>query len=106
MAFRPVLHAEPGGSSERSRAGAIFGYGKRLGWYQGADRIISEEARGKTPRLLVHTRPDQCQKGAVHRSHDHDRNRRDGNASGSALLEETYVVRDAAGWAVAAISGE
>src|ERR1700730_787396 len=125
MAFRPVLHAEPGGWSERSRADAIFGYGKRLGGYQGADRIISEEARGKTPpivRPLVHTHPAHCQKGAVHRSHDHDRNRRDGNASGSALLEEIYAFAtrpelttrfshgyrptDASGWALTEIIWE
>jgi taurine dioxygenase len=38
----------------------VFSYVKRLAGYQGADRIISEEAQRKTPpvlHLLVHTHP-------------------------------------------------
>lgn len=39
---------------------AIFSYSKRLAGYQGVDRVISEEARRKTPPVvhpLVHTHP-------------------------------------------------
>jgi taurine dioxygenase len=39
---------------------AVFSYEKRLGGYQGVDRVISEEAKRKTPPVLhplVHTHP-------------------------------------------------
>src|SRR6266853_3341217 len=39
---------------------AIFSYAKRLAGYQGVDRVISEEAKRKTPPIvhpLVHTHP-------------------------------------------------
>ena len=39
---------------------AIFSYVKRLAGYQGVDRVISEDARRKTPPIvhpLVHTHP-------------------------------------------------
>src|SRR5260370_40667423 len=39
---------------------AVFSYVKRLAGYQGVDRVISEEAKRKTPPVLhplVHTHP-------------------------------------------------
>ena len=39
---------------------AVFDYNKRLAGYQGVDRVISEDARGKTPPILhplAHTHP-------------------------------------------------
>jgi taurine dioxygenase len=72
---------------------AIFDYTKRLAGYQGVDRVISEEAKRKTPPVLhplVHTHPITGRKALY----------LDGTtavgidgmdkASGSALLEEVY----------------
>jgi taurine dioxygenase len=73
---------------------AVFSYVKRLGGYQGADRVISEEARRKTPPIvhpLVHTHPvtgrmalylDATTTIGIDGMDD---------ASGSALLDELYA---------------
>jgi taurine dioxygenase len=72
---------------------AIFSYAKRLAGYQGVDRVISEEAKRKTPPILhplVHTHPvtgrnalylDSTTMVGIDGMDD---------ASGAALLEEIY----------------
>lgn len=71
----------------------IFSYVKRLAGYQGVDRVISEEAKRKTPPILhplVHTHPVTGRKALYLDSTTtigiEDMN----DTSGSALLEEIY----------------
>jgi alpha-ketoglutarate-dependent taurine dioxygenase len=73
---------------------AVFSYAKRLSGYQSVDRVISEEAKRKTPPILhplVHTHPATGRKAlyldstttiGIDGMHD---------ASGAALLEEIYA---------------
>jgi alpha-ketoglutarate-dependent taurine dioxygenase len=72
---------------------AIFDYTKRLAGYQGVDRVISDEAKRKTPPVvhpLVHTHPITG-KAALYLDSTTTVGI-DGmdEASGSALLEEIY----------------
>ena len=57
----------------------IFSYVKRLAGYQGVDRVISEEAKRKTPPILhplVHTHPVTGRKALYLDFDDDDRDRR------------------------------
>jgi taurine dioxygenase len=72
---------------------AIFSYAKRLAGYQGVDRVISEEAKRKTPPILhplVHTHPITGRKALYLDSTTTVGIDRMDEASGSALLEEIY----------------
>jgi taurine dioxygenase len=72
---------------------AIFDYTKRLAGYQGVDRVISEEARRKTPPVLhplVHTHPITGRKALYLDATTAVGIDGMDKASGSALLEEVY----------------
>jgi len=72
---------------------AIFSYVKRLAGYQGVDRVISEEAKGKTPPILhplVHTHPVTRRKALYLDSTTTVGIDGMDQASGAALLEEIY----------------
>jgi alpha-ketoglutarate-dependent taurine dioxygenase len=72
---------------------AIFDYAKRLAGYQGVDRVISEEAKRKTPPVmhpLVHKHPITGRKALYLDSTTTVGIDGMGEASGSALLEEIY----------------
>jgi taurine dioxygenase len=72
---------------------AIFNYAKRLAGYQGADRVISEEAKHKTPPVLhplVHTHPVTGKKALYLDSTTTVGVDGMDEASGTALLEELY----------------
>jgi taurine dioxygenase len=71
---------------------AIFDYAKRLAGYQGVDRVISEEAKLKTPPILhplVHTHPITGRK-ALYLDSTTTVGIDGMEASGSALLKEIY----------------
>ena len=73
---------------------AIFSYIKRLAGYQGADRVISEEARRKTPPIthpLVHTHPVTGRKALYLDSTTTTGIDGMDDSAGSALLEEIYA---------------
>jgi len=73
---------------------AIFSYIKRLAGYQGADRVISEEARRKTPPIthpLVHTHPVTGRKALYLDSTTTTGIDGVDGSAGSALLEEIYA---------------
>jgi taurine dioxygenase len=73
---------------------AIFSYIKRLAGYQGADRVISEEARRKTPPIthpLVHTHPVTGRKALYLDSTTTTGIDAVDGSAGSALLEEIYA---------------
>jgi len=72
---------------------AIFSYAKRLAGYQGVDRVISEEAKSKTPPIthpLVHTHPITGRKALYLDSTTTVGVEGMDEGSGSALLEEIY----------------
>ncbi len=72
---------------------AIFSYVKRLAGYQGADRVISEDAKRKTPPIvhpLVHTHPVTGRKALYLDSTTTVGIDGMDDASGAALLEEIY----------------
>lgn len=72
---------------------AIFSYVKRLSGYQGVDRVISEEAKRKTPPILhplVHTHPITGRKALYLDSTTTVGIDGMNEASGAALLEEIY----------------
>jgi alpha-ketoglutarate-dependent taurine dioxygenase len=72
---------------------AIFNYAKRLAGYQGVDRVISEEAKRKTPPILhplVHIHPITGRKALYLDSTTTVGIDGMDEASGSALLEEIY----------------
>jgi taurine dioxygenase len=72
---------------------AIFDYTKRLAGYQGVDRVISEEAKRKTPPVLhplVHTHPITGRKALYLDATTAVGIDGMDKASGSALLEEVY----------------
>ena len=72
---------------------AIFSYVKRLAGYQGVDRVISEEAKRKTPPILhplVHTHPITGRKALYLDSTTTVGIDGMAEASGAALLEEIY----------------
>jgi len=72
---------------------AIFNYAKRLAGYQGVDRVISEEAKRKTPPILhplVHTHPVTGKKALYLDSTTTVGVDGMDEASGTALLEEIY----------------
>jgi taurine dioxygenase len=72
---------------------AVFSYVKRLAGYQGVDRVISSEAKRKTPPVLhplVHTHPVTGRKALYLDSTTTIRIEGMDDASGSALLEEIY----------------
>ena len=72
---------------------AIFSYAKRLSGYQGVDRVISEEAKSKTPPIthpLVHTHPITGRKALYLDSTTTVGVEGMDEGSGSALLEEIY----------------
>jgi taurine dioxygenase len=72
---------------------AIFSYSKRLAGYQGVDRVISEEARRKTPPVLhplVHTHPVTGKKALYLDSTTTIGIDGLDDASGSALLDDIY----------------
>jgi taurine dioxygenase len=72
---------------------AIFNYAKRLAGYQDADRVISEEAKRKTPPILhplVHTHPITGRKALYLDSTTTVGIDGMDEASGSALLQEIY----------------
>jgi alpha-ketoglutarate-dependent taurine dioxygenase len=74
---------------------AIFSYAKRLAGYQGVDRVISEEAKCKTPPILhplVHTHPITGRKALYLDSTTTIGIAGMVEASGSALLEEIYAL--------------
>jgi taurine dioxygenase len=71
----------------------IFSYVKRLAGYQGVDRLISEEAKRKTPPILhplVHTHPVTGRKALYLDSTTTIGIEGMNDTSGSALLEEIY----------------
>ena len=71
----------------------IFSYVKRLAGYQGVDRVISEEAKRKTPPILhplVHTHPVTGRKALYLDSTTTIGIEGMNDTSGSALLEEIY----------------
>ena len=71
----------------------IFSYAKRLAGYQGTDRMISEEAKRKTPPILhplVHTHPVTGRKALYLDSTTTVGIDGMDEASGWALLEEIY----------------
>jgi alpha-ketoglutarate-dependent taurine dioxygenase len=72
---------------------AIFNYAKRLAGYQGVDRVISEEAKRKTPPILhplVHTHPITGRKALYLDSTTTVGIDGMDETSGSALLREVY----------------
>ena len=72
---------------------AIFDYGKRLAGYQGVDRVISEEAKRKTPPILhplVHTHPVSGKRALYLDSTTTIGVEGMDEASSTALLEEIY----------------
>jgi taurine dioxygenase len=72
---------------------AVFSYVKRLAGYQGVDRVISEEAKHKTPPILhplVHTHPITGRKALYLDSTTTVGIDGMDQASGSALLQEIY----------------
>ena len=72
---------------------AIFSYVKRLAGYQGVDRVISEEAKTKTPLILhplVHTHPVTGRKALYLDSTTTVGIDGIDEASGSALLDDIY----------------
>ena len=72
---------------------AIFSYVKRLAGYEGVDRVISEEAKRKTPPVvhpLVHTHPVTGRKALYLDSTTTIAIEGMDDASGAALLEEIY----------------
>jgi taurine dioxygenase len=72
---------------------AIFNYAKRLAGYQDADRVISEEAKRKTPPILhplVHTHPITGRKALYLDSTTTVGIDGMDETSGSTLLEEIY----------------
>lgn len=73
---------------------AVFSYVKRLAGYQGVDRVISEEAKRKTPPVLhplVHTHPATGGKALYLDSTTTIGIAGMDDASGEALLEEIYA---------------
>ena len=79
---------------------AIFSYAKRLAGYQGVDRVISEEAKQKTPPVLhplVHTHPVTGKKALYLDSTTTIGIDGMDDEPGSALLDEIYEFSDAAG---------
>jgi taurine dioxygenase len=72
---------------------AIFSYVKRLAGYQGVDRVVSEEARRKTPPIvhpLVHAHPVTGRKALYLDSTTTIGIDGMDEASGSALLDQIY----------------
>lgn len=72
---------------------AIFSYAKRLAGYQGVDRVISEEARRKTPPVthpLVHVHPVTGKRALYLDSTTTVGIEGMDEASGAALLDEIY----------------
>jgi alpha-ketoglutarate-dependent taurine dioxygenase len=72
---------------------AVFDYVKRLAGYQGADRVISEEAKRKTPPVLhplVHVHPVTGRKALYLDSTTTVGIDGMGEASGTAVLDEIY----------------
>jgi taurine dioxygenase len=72
---------------------AIFSYVKRLAGYQGVDRVISEEAKRRTPPILhplVHTQPITGRKALYLDSTTTVGIDGMDEVSGAALLEEIY----------------
>jgi taurine dioxygenase len=72
---------------------AVFSYVKRLAGYQGADRVISAEAKRKTPPVLhalVHTHPVTGKKALYLDSTTTIGIDGMEGAAGSALLDEVY----------------
>jgi len=73
---------------------AVFDYVKRLAGYHGVDRVISDEAKRKTPPVLhplVHTHPLTGQKALYLDSTTTVGIEGMGDAAGSALLDEIYA---------------
>jgi taurine dioxygenase len=73
---------------------AVFDYVKRLAGYQGADRVISEEAKRKTPPVLhplVHSHPMTGSKALYLDSTTTVGIEGTDEASASALLNEIYT---------------
>jgi taurine dioxygenase len=73
---------------------AVFSYVKRLAGYQGVDRVISEEAKRKTPPVLhplVHTHPVTGRKALYLDSTTTIAIDGMDDAAGSALLDEIYA---------------
>lgn len=73
---------------------AVFSYAKRLAGYQGIDRVISEEAKQKTPPVvhpLAHTHPVTGRPALYLDSTTTVGIEGMDEASGSALLEEIYA---------------
>ncbi len=71
----------------------VFSYVKRLAGYQGVDRVISSEAKRKTPPIfhpLVHTQPATGRKALYLDSTTTIGVAGMDEASGSALLDEIY----------------
>ncbi len=71
----------------------IFSYAKRLAGYQGVDRVISSEAKRKTPPVLhplVHTHPVTGGRALYLNSTTTIGIAEMDDASGSALLDEIY----------------
>jgi len=71
----------------------VFSYVKRLAGYQGVDRVISEEAKRKTPPILhplVHTHPITGRRALYLDSTTTVGVEGMDEASGAALLEEIY----------------
>jgi alpha-ketoglutarate-dependent taurine dioxygenase len=74
---------------------AVFSYVKRLAGYQGVDRVISEEAKRKTPPVrhpLVHAHPATGRKALYPDSTTTIGIDGMDDASGSALLDEIYAL--------------
>jgi putative 2-oxoglutarate oxygenase len=72
---------------------AVFSYAKRLSGYQGVDRVISDEAKRKTPPILhplVHTHPVTGRKALYLDSTTTVGIDGMDEAAGEALLEEIY----------------
>ena len=72
---------------------AVFSYAKRLAGYQGVDRVISEEAKRKTPPVLhplVHTHPVTGKPALYLDSTTTIGIEGLDDASGDALLDEIY----------------
>ena len=78
----------------------VFSYVKRLAGYQGVDRVISAEAKRKTPPVLhplVHTHPVTGQKSALSRFHNDNWDRRNGRRNGLGASRRNLQFRDPAG---------
>jgi taurine dioxygenase len=72
---------------------AVFSYAKRLAGYQGVDRVISKEAKRKTPPILhpmVHTHPVTGRRALYLDSTTTVGIEGMDEVSGSALLDEIY----------------